>query len=201
MPDATKQRIVAAALSLFAERGFDAVSLRDIAGRAHVTHGLLRHHFGGKDGVWRAVVSAADRAFGQPMSPVVNRILAATHDPVDDVEAFIAALATASARNPEFVKLLLAESISDGPRLPQITQELRPLREATTTVLARLHERGHLHQFDAPGFVLFLLLATAGPYALSALAQRLAAADGTAPRPPHEHARQISATLFGSSTS
>jgi hypothetical protein len=129
----------------------------------------------------------------------VDRIQAKSHDPVDDAQAFIAALATVSSRNPEFVKLLLAESISDGPRLPRIAQELHPLREATATMLARLHERGHLRQFDAPGFTLFLLLATAGPYALSALARRLAGPGSTAPRAPHEHAQQIAATLFGPS--
>lgn len=46
---ATKQRICEAALQLFQEKGYDHVSLREIAERAGTTIGNLTHHFPQKD--------------------------------------------------------------------------------------------------------------------------------------------------------
>ncbi|MEN1727120.1 MAG: TetR/AcrR family transcriptional regulator [Pseudomonadota bacterium] len=50
-----------AAHDLFVERGFDAVSIREIARLSGVTKSLIHHHFGGKEGLWEAV---KERAFG-----------------------------------------------------------------------------------------------------------------------------------------
>lgn len=51
----SRERIRAAALGLFAERGVAATSLREVARVAGVTPGLVVHHFGGKDGLHEAV--------------------------------------------------------------------------------------------------------------------------------------------------
>ena len=50
-----KARIRNAALDLFASKGEASTSLREIAEAAGVTHGLVVHHFGSKDGLRRAV--------------------------------------------------------------------------------------------------------------------------------------------------
>jgi AcrR family transcriptional regulator len=44
-----KARLRDAALRLFAERGIEATSVRDIANAAGVSGGLVRHHFGSKE--------------------------------------------------------------------------------------------------------------------------------------------------------
>lgn len=46
-----RARIRDAALRLFAERGIDGATIRDIASAAGVSAGLVRHHFGSKDGL------------------------------------------------------------------------------------------------------------------------------------------------------
>lgn len=45
----TKERIIQAALDLFADQGFTATSIRDIAAQAGLTHAGLLHHFADKD--------------------------------------------------------------------------------------------------------------------------------------------------------
>jgi len=59
--DRTRAQILRAAFELFVERGFDAVSIREIAAASGVTKSLIHHHFGGKEGLWDAV---KDMAFG-----------------------------------------------------------------------------------------------------------------------------------------
>ena len=46
-----RARIRDAALALFAERGMDGATIRDIAKAAGVSSGLVRHHFGSKEGL------------------------------------------------------------------------------------------------------------------------------------------------------
>jgi AcrR family transcriptional regulator len=52
-----------AALRLFAERGADAVTVREIATQAGVSPALVVHHFGSKDGLRAEVDAYAGRAF------------------------------------------------------------------------------------------------------------------------------------------
>ncbi|MFR9777820.1 TetR family transcriptional regulator [Micromonospora sp. MS34] len=55
-PD-TREAILAAARAAFAERGFDAASIRTIAGAAGVDPALVHHYFGTKEELFRATVA------------------------------------------------------------------------------------------------------------------------------------------------
>lgn len=50
-----KERLVKVAMRLFAEKGFDAITVRDISAAANVSVGLINHHFGSKEGLREAV--------------------------------------------------------------------------------------------------------------------------------------------------
>lgn len=52
----TKDRILDSAEALFAERGFDATSLRGITTRAEVNLAAVHYHFGSKEALFRAVL-------------------------------------------------------------------------------------------------------------------------------------------------
>jgi TetR/AcrR family transcriptional regulator len=56
IPDA-RDLILEAALAAFAEHGFHGANMRDIAGRAGVSQGLVHHHFGSKEALWTFVGS------------------------------------------------------------------------------------------------------------------------------------------------
>ena len=62
-PDAaTRERLLAVATKLFAQRGFGAVSVRDIARAARANVAAVNYHFDGKLGLYRAVVHSAVQA-------------------------------------------------------------------------------------------------------------------------------------------
>ncbi len=50
-----RQRLISTSLALFAEKGFDGVTVRDIAKASGVSVGLINHHFGSKEGLREAV--------------------------------------------------------------------------------------------------------------------------------------------------
>jgi AcrR family transcriptional regulator len=56
---ATRARLVEAARELFAERGFDDVTVRDICREAHVNLALVNYHFGDKQGLYSEVMNQA----------------------------------------------------------------------------------------------------------------------------------------------
>ncbi len=51
-----REQLVGVARSLFAERGFEATSIEEIAERAGVSKPVVYQHFGGKEGVYAVVV-------------------------------------------------------------------------------------------------------------------------------------------------
>ncbi len=58
----TRERILKAAERLFADRGYDATSIRAIVAKARVNQAAINYHFAGKDGLYREVLRAAFRA-------------------------------------------------------------------------------------------------------------------------------------------
>jgi len=58
---ATRQALVDAARSLFADRGYHAVGVRDVTALAGVTRGALSHHFPDKQSLFLAVFDAIEQ--------------------------------------------------------------------------------------------------------------------------------------------
>jgi len=63
-PEKNRRAVLDAAEQLFAERGFDGVSMRDIGDASGVSQPLIHHHFGSKEELYGAVLrrSADDYA-------------------------------------------------------------------------------------------------------------------------------------------
>lgn len=59
----TRDALIAAGLDLFGRRGFDAVSVRDLARAAGANIAAVSYHFGGKDGLRRACAEAVVTQF------------------------------------------------------------------------------------------------------------------------------------------
>ena len=54
-PTTRRERLILAGMKLFADRGFHAVGVREIGAEAGVSFGLIRRHFGSKDGLREAI--------------------------------------------------------------------------------------------------------------------------------------------------
>jgi len=57
--DLTRQNILKAATSLFAQDGFEGASIRAIVSKARVNQAAVNYHFAGKDGLYLEVLKAA----------------------------------------------------------------------------------------------------------------------------------------------
>jgi TetR/AcrR family transcriptional regulator, regulator of cefoperazone and chloramphenicol sensitivity len=87
----TRSRIIAAAMRLFGEKGYEGASTRDIAAAAGVNAPALQYYFDNKEGVLRACIEyIADRAW-ETLSEVVieaERLIAEGSDDEKLIEAY-----------------------------------------------------------------------------------------------------------------
>jgi AcrR family transcriptional regulator len=61
----TRDRIVAVAIDLFGERGYEATSIEAVLEAAHVSRGALYHHFPGKEALFEAAMLALEARIGE----------------------------------------------------------------------------------------------------------------------------------------
>jgi AcrR family transcriptional regulator len=78
--DETREALISAARELFGQRGFGAVGTEEIVRTARMTRGALYHHFGSKEGLFRAVYESVER-------DLVEQIAATALAAADPIEA------------------------------------------------------------------------------------------------------------------
>ncbi len=115
----TKERIIAAASKVLAEKGYDATTLREISREAQAAPGLVHYYFGGKDALLVEVLQAAGRRFHQRME------FLAQHMPTDrSLDTLLTQLYERVDLEPEVYRLRY-ESFSLGLHNPIIEPKVR----------------------------------------------------------------------------
>jgi AcrR family transcriptional regulator len=67
-----RQQLLDVAKALFAERGYEAASVEEIAHRAHVSKPVVYEHFGGKEGIYAVVVDREMHALLDKMTGALD---------------------------------------------------------------------------------------------------------------------------------
>jgi len=67
-----RERLLEAAILCFAEKGFDATGIREIAGRARANSALVQYHFGGKTGIYAEALRCIFRGHNEPPMPPLD---------------------------------------------------------------------------------------------------------------------------------
>jgi len=104
-----KQRILSDVIPLFAEMGYSAVTMREIAAKARMTPGALYHHFSGKQDLYLA---AMKQAFAG-RSRLITKALSIEAPPVERLRSLIYQLCAELSRDRVFTRLIHRE-ILDG---------------------------------------------------------------------------------------
>jgi AcrR family transcriptional regulator len=110
---------MAAAREAFANDGFEGATIREIGERAGVNSAMISYHFGGKLGLFSAVVM-------QEIDAAQERIaveMETAEGPVDRLGAFMRGFADVAQSSPTFVPLLARELMSVGRHLEPEVEE------------------------------------------------------------------------------
>ncbi|HUL08898.1 MAG TPA: TetR/AcrR family transcriptional regulator, partial [Candidatus Acidoferrum sp.] len=140
--------IIAAALETFAERGFAATRLDDIAERAGVTRGTLYLYFPSKEDLFKAVVR-------QAIVPVIARGEAMLGQSQESSSALLAKIllmipgVVADSPVSAMPKLMISEA-RNFPDLAQfyLQEVIRRGRKLVTAIIERGVERGEFRPVD-----------------------------------------------------
>lgn len=198
--DATRERIVAAAIALFSELSFDGATTRGIAARAGVTQPLLNYHFRSKEELWHAAV---DSVFETLEATLTERALGLRGvDELTQAKLLVREFITFSARHPELHRIIMQESKADGPRADYLVERhVRPMYERTTALFAVLARRGVVP--DIAPIHLYYILTGAGPtmFVLAPECRRLSGVDPSDDAVIEAHADAVCSLIFGSPTS
>ncbi|WP_330461639.1 TetR/AcrR family transcriptional regulator [Streptomyces sp. NBC_00820] len=92
----TRRQLLNAAATAFAEKGFPAVTLQDIADRAEVTKGAVYFHFANKE----AVAVAVTEEFYSQLPAIAESVTARQLPPLDTVAQLLLQTAVALRDNP-----------------------------------------------------------------------------------------------------
>ena len=154
----TRARILAAALEIFAERGFDGATTRDIAARAGTNLGLLQYYFGGKERLWRDAIDHVFGALGTALEGVVPERL----ERPEQLAEIIRVCVRFVAANPYLVRLMNDECKRDGPRMRWLVDRHgRRLYETANAVFEHGRRRGLLPDLPPP-HAYYLFIGAAG---------------------------------------
>jgi AcrR family transcriptional regulator len=123
-----RQRLLAAAVELIAERGWNAVSTRAVAERAGVTAGLVHYHFASVQALLRTAAVGAMHETATMLDPV----LAQAHTPAEAVKLLVSALDSFTGDDP--MSVLFVETYLAATRDPE-------LREAVAEVITEFRAR------------------------------------------------------------
>jgi TetR/AcrR family transcriptional regulator len=120
-PDLTRERILEAAHSLFVEKGFAAVSMREIAARSAVTKSLIHHHFGSKEALWELVKERAISAYAEGQEAELRR---ATVPDADLLKNGVIRYFKFLQANPGVVRLFAWTHLDEDPSCGRLDAEL-----------------------------------------------------------------------------
>jgi AcrR family transcriptional regulator len=110
-----KQQILEAATRLFAEKGFEGVSIRDLAAEAGINVAMVNYYFGSKEKLFEAVVEYRAEYLKSVLTSLSeNKTLSG----IEKMEAVIVSLVNRVMDNPSFHQLIHRElSIAERPEL------------------------------------------------------------------------------------
>ena len=133
----TKQDIIAVATEEFARKGLSGARVDEIAERMATSKRTIYYHFGGKEGLYLAVLEEAYRRIRSLETGLDIEHL----EPEDALRRLTAFTFDYQNANPDFVRLVMNENIHNGAFLRQ-SKEIQRLNVPAINAVRRIYERG-----------------------------------------------------------
>jgi AcrR family transcriptional regulator len=114
-----KERLLEAAIGLFAKKGFSATGLREVVREAGVSVAMVNYHFGSKQGLLEAIL---DRLF-QSMYKAAEETLTGDEPPELKLRRFLRAVVGVFRNNPDLVRIAITELPYDMPGIVEFRAE------------------------------------------------------------------------------
>lgn len=104
----SREKLIEAATPLFAQKGFAAVSIRELATAAGINSALISYHFGGKEGLYAAVLEHQFSRIGR----ILEKVMEARLQPLERVEMYARLLAATHKEKPFLLRFAQSELVN-----------------------------------------------------------------------------------------
>ena len=150
----TRERILAAAVTLFANQGFDATSVNEVVVRAGVAKGALYHHFASKDDLLYEVY----RELVERQSAGLTEILGRRLPPAQALRELIADLVATTAARAREAKVFSRESHRLGDaNQARVRSARRAIHDAVTELVRSAQASGEFASVASPEMITFTI--------------------------------------------
>lgn len=143
-----RETLLTVATPLFAEKGFNGVSVREIAGYAGVNVSMISYYFGGKEGLYAAVLTRQFTVLKR-----VEEIQQMEIDPLKKFELYVRGTISRYRKNPYLLRFYTSELTNPTPCFetvvkPAIQGVVKILQETFTDGLSHHQFRDGLDPTD-----------------------------------------------------
>jgi AcrR family transcriptional regulator len=142
----TRRDILTAAAAEFSEKGYAGGRVDDIAARTRTTKRMIYYYFGGKDGLYAAVL---EQAYGG-MRDAEGALCLDELPPAEAMRRLVETTFDYHAAHPEFVRLVSGENI-EAARTVAASATIRARNAAVIGMVAALLRRGEEAGVFRPG--------------------------------------------------
>jgi TetR/AcrR family transcriptional regulator len=115
----TTERILVAARTVFAEKGYSGAHVDEIAVRAGVNKATIYYQIGDKDTLYANVIHQVIGNVAQGIAQSVAK----ADNPEEKIKAYITFIAGAVDKNPELPPIMMREIASGGATMPKLVME------------------------------------------------------------------------------
>ena len=140
--EATRGKLIAAGLEIFAARGFEGATTRAIAQKAQVALASLPYHFRTKEALWKAAANDIFERFAERMA----RARAESKDlgSREQTRFMLSEYVRFTAEHPEMLQIVFQEGISPNARTNWLVEEhIRPNFEYVKSETTRAVANGY----------------------------------------------------------
>ncbi len=113
-------KLLHAAIELFARHGYDPVTTGAVADAAGMTQSMVHYHFGSKAKLWEAAIDRLMRDRGGFFPPAKLKL--SDVEPMDRIRELVQRLVEANAAQPNFARIAMHEGMTPGPRLDWLVE-------------------------------------------------------------------------------
>lgn len=191
-----KNALLRAAIDLFAERGFDGVSLSQIASKVDADVGLTRYYFGSKASLWNAAMGQLSEFFVQALGDA-NRFEGGSK--TEALKTLIRAFIEASAQWPQVSRIIVFDGDKADARGEFIkTQFVAPFYQLLSELIEDAKTEGDIPKVSTRTIFFMITHGGSFPMALPALTNALPGGDIASDKGLESHADAIVKLVFKS---